>query len=179
MVPSGGPFPLCSHLRCAKDVVKTCYWAPWQGWDVKGKRSTLLEGVLGEKILLNWSIFYQQSVWLCRFQRWQTCQMLPLVTQGTVFQEGHRALIWRWVWRWCPGSSEPWLAMGDPFTPPPVEQLDQQPLGKMGLIFGRAWSWWSDGHLVGSPPKHLIFCMPALGTGITTLSVLHRCRKRG
>ncbi|KAM9587525.1 CUGBP Elav-like family member 4 [Morphnus guianensis] len=55
--------------------------------------------------------------------------------------------------------------MGTPFMPPALEQLDQQPLGKVVLTFGRACSWWSDGHLVGSSPKHH-FCQPAhLGEG--------------
>lgn len=63
--------------------------------------------------------------------------MIPLTAQGTVFQEEERALIRRW------GS-------GGPFGPPALQQPGQQLLGKVVLTLGRAFSWWSDGHLVGS-----------------------------
>lgn len=43
MVPAAGPFPFSSHLRRARDIVKMHRWASQQGWDVKGKCSTLLE----------------------------------------------------------------------------------------------------------------------------------------
>lgn len=153
MVLAAGPFPLSSHPRCVRGVVKTHCWPPWQGWDVKGKCSILLEEPLSEKTLLNWLIFYQLSVWLCRFLRRQMWQMILLTTQGTVFQEGDRVLVWKLGWRWCPGCAEPWLANADGPIPPPLKWLDQQSMGKAVHTLGRVCSWWSDGHLVGSSPK--------------------------
>lgn len=44
-------------VRFVRSVVKTCRWAERQGWDLKGKCSTLLEEPLREKSLLNWLIF--------------------------------------------------------------------------------------------------------------------------